>query len=62
MLVGFIDGGVCVERIYYIARVGTSVPDFDRDRICNVGHGALFRMLVEGRNGAVVFKGIGVVY
>ena len=27
-----------------------------------MGHDALLKMLVEGRNGAVIFRGIGVVY
>ena len=61
MFVGFIDGGVCVETICYIAGVGIAAADSDRDRIRNVGHDVLLKILVEGRNDSVAFKGIGVV-
>ena len=58
MLVGFIDGGA--ETIGYAAAVDIVVAEFDRVRICSVGHDALSKMLVEGRNGAIIFRGIGV--
>ena len=58
MLVGFKDGGV--ETIGYVAAVGITTAQFDRVRICSVGHDALSKMLVEGRNGVVIFRGIGV--
>jgi len=58
MLAGFKDGGV--ETIGYVAAVGITIAQFDRVRICSVGPDALSKMLVEGRNGVVIFRGIGV--
>ena len=38
MFVGFVDRGVCIETICYIAGAGIAVADSDRERICDMGH------------------------
>ena len=58
MLVGFIDSGGVVETVCYVAVVGIAVAEFDRVRICTVGHDTLAKIEVEGRNGTAIFKGI----
>ena len=60
MLVGSIDGGV--ETICDVAAVGIAVAEGHGVRICSVGHDALSKMLVYGRNDTDIFRGIGVVY
>ena len=58
MLVGFIDCGGVVETVCYVAAVGIAVAEFDRVRICTVGHDALAKMVVEGRKGTAICRGI----
>jgi len=52
ILVRFIDGGV--ETVCYDATVGIAVTEFDGVRICSVGHDALSKILIQGRNGTGV--------
>jgi len=61
ILIGFIDGGVSVKTICYVATVGIAVAEFHRVHAGSVGYDALSKMLVECRNDKAICAGIGAV-
>jgi len=60
ILIGFVYRLVVAP--YCVAAVGIVVAEFDRLKVCTLGHDALSKMLVKCRKGTAVCKGIRGVY